>query len=134
MPDAVVVGAGPNGLVGANLLADAGWDVEVLEAEPEPGGRCAAARSRGRGSSTTASPPSTRSASASPHMVAMDLEAHGVRWRRHPIAVAHPAADGSAAYIAADLDETCASVDAFAPGDGRRWRDFHGLWARVGER
>ena len=38
MVDAVVVGAGPNGLVAANLLADAGWDVEVLEATAEPGG------------------------------------------------------------------------------------------------
>jgi hypothetical protein len=36
--DAIVVGAGPNGLVAANKLADAGWDVLVLEAEEEPGG------------------------------------------------------------------------------------------------
>ena len=28
--DAIVVGAGANGLVAANLLADAGWDVLVL--------------------------------------------------------------------------------------------------------
>ncbi len=33
--DAVVIGAGPNGLVAANLLADAGWSVVVLEAEQE---------------------------------------------------------------------------------------------------
>jgi len=36
--DAVVVGAGHNGPVAANLLADAGWSVLVLEAEPTPGG------------------------------------------------------------------------------------------------
>ena len=37
-PDAIVIGAGPNGLVAANYLADEGWDVLVLEAQPEPGG------------------------------------------------------------------------------------------------
>ena len=36
--DAVVIGAGPNGLVAANLLVDAGWDVLVLEAQPTIGG------------------------------------------------------------------------------------------------
>ena len=37
-PDAVVIGAGPNGLVAANYLADEGWDVLVLEAQSTPGG------------------------------------------------------------------------------------------------
>ena len=36
--DAVVIGAGHNGLVAANMLADAGWDVVVLEATPHVGG------------------------------------------------------------------------------------------------
>jgi len=36
--DAVVIGAGHNGLVAAATLADAGWDVLVIEAQGEPGG------------------------------------------------------------------------------------------------
>ena len=36
--DAVVVGAGPNGLVAANHLLDRGWSVLVLEAQPTVGG------------------------------------------------------------------------------------------------
>jgi len=132
MPDAVVIGSGPNGLVGANLLADAGWDVLVLEAEPEPGG---AVRS---GELTRPGFVHDRFSSfyplgvASPAMRAMDLEANGLRWCRHPVPVAHPTPDGTVAYVAADLDETCAALDAFAPGDGDAWRSLYGLWERVG--
>ena len=44
--DAVVVGAGPNGLVAANLLADHGWSVLVLEAQDDVGGAVLSAEGR----------------------------------------------------------------------------------------
>src|SRR4051812_6060331 len=132
-PDAVVVGAGPNGLVAANLLADAGWQVEVLEAQPEPGG---AVRS---GELTLPGFVHDRFSSfyplgvASPAMKAMDLEAHGVRWRRPELPVAHPASDGTVAYVGADAAATSASLEAFGRGDGDAWRRLYSLWERLGD-
>src|SRR5919107_3349111 len=110
MPDAVVIGSGPNGLVGANLLADAGWEVEVLEAEPDPGG---AVRS---GEIARAGFVHDRFSSfyplgvASPPMVAMELEAHGVRWRRAPVPLPPPPPDGRGALIAPDPGGAVASL------------------------
>ncbi|WJY67250.1 phytoene desaturase family protein [Corynebacterium auris] len=43
MPEAVVVGAGPNGLAAAVELAEAGWSVRVLERNATIGGNCRSA-------------------------------------------------------------------------------------------
>src|SRR3954468_11516201 len=42
--DAVVIGAGPNGLVAATVLARAGWTVEVLERRDVAGGAVGSVR------------------------------------------------------------------------------------------
>lgn len=132
MPDAVVIGSGPNGLVAANVLADAGWDVVVLEAQPEAGGAVRSGELTAPGFINDRFSAFYPLGVASPVMRSMQLEEHGLRWRRHPITVAHPASDGSAALLSSDLDETCASLDSFAPGDGDAWRDLYGWWRRVG--
>ena len=81
--DAVVVGGGHHGLVAAALLADAGWDVCLLEATDRVGG---AVRSATLHPGFTADLFSAFYPlyAASPVLRALDLEAHGLRLVARP--------------------------------------------------
>ena len=132
-PDAVVVGAGPNGLVAANLLADAGWAVLVLEAQPDPGGAVRSGELTLPGFIHDRFSAFYPLGAASPVLNSLELERHGLRWRRSPLVLAHPRQDGRGAILSTDLDETAASLDADSPGDGDAWRKLFGLWERIGD-
>jgi phytoene dehydrogenase-like protein len=131
MPDAVVIGAGPNGLVAGNLLADAGWDVAVLEANDAPGGAVRSEQLLEPGFTHDVFSGFYPLAAASPAMRRLELERWGLRWLHGPLVLAHPAADGTCPVLSRDLDETAASLDGYAAGDGDAWRELHGLWRRV---
>jgi phytoene dehydrogenase-like protein len=128
MSDAIVIGAGVNGLVAANLLADRGWDVLVLEGAATPGGavRTDALTLPGFRHDTFSS--FYPFAAASPIIRSLRLEDHGLRWRRAEVVVAHPLRDGRVAALHADLDATAASLEGFAAGDGDRWRALVGRY------
>jgi phytoene dehydrogenase-like protein len=130
--DAVVVGAGPNGLVAANLLADVGWEVVVLEEQDHPGGAVASAGYLGEGYIADVCSAFYPLAVASPHMAALGLEEHGLEWCHAPTVLAHPLAGGEAAVLAREVDETAEGLEALAPGDGEGWRNLYGLWQRAG--
>ncbi len=130
--DAVVIGAGPNGLVAANLLADAGWDVLVLEANDEPGGAVRTAEVTAPGFRNDLFSAFYPLGAASPVLRALELEEHGLRWVRAPKVLAHPTRDGPAAVLSTDLDETAVSLEQFAAGDGDAWRHLFELWQRAG--
>jgi phytoene dehydrogenase-like protein len=131
MPDAVVIGAGPNGLVAANMLADAGWSVEVLEAQPRPGGAVKSSEHVEPGFVHDEFSSFYPLGAASPALEALDLEQHGLRWRHGPLVLAHPAVDGTCATLSRDLEETAASLDGFAQGDGDAWRGLFARYRRI---
>jgi len=131
--DAVVIGSGPNGLVAANVLADAGWTVAVLESASVVGGAVRTGELTLPGFKHDLFSAFYPLAAASPVLRAFDLESHGLRWRRSPLVLADPARDGSCAVLSTDIDETADSLESFAPGDGEAWRALFRLFERVGD-
>ena len=133
MSDAIVVGAGPNGLIAANLLADHGWSVLVLEEQDEPGGAVKSGELTAAGHVHDLFSAFYPFAAASQVIAGLDLEEHGLRWGHAESVVAHPREDGRCAVLSRDLDRTAASLDAYAPGDGDAWRRLFEIWEKAGE-
>ncbi len=129
--DAVVIGAGPNGLVAANQLIDQGWSVIVLEAEGDPGGAVRSDRSLEPDFVTDRFSAFYPLSIVSPHVEALRLGDHGLAWSHAPAVLAHPTPGGPTAVLSRDIDATAASMEQFARGDGERWRNLQREWADV---
>src|SRR3954464_5027903 len=93
--DAVLIGSGPNGLVAANILADAGWDVLVLEAQPTIGGAGSSDGSGGHGHVHDTFGSFFPPAAAPPNIQSFDLHHHGLHWVHAPSVLGSPYDDGS---------------------------------------
>jgi len=133
LADAVVIGAGPNGLVAANILADRGWDVAVFEEQPVAGGAVKSSELIEPGFVNDHFSAFYPLAPASSIITQLRLEEHGLRWRRADAPVAHPQPDGRCAMLWRDLERTAESLERFAPGDGERWREVIRWWQRFGD-
>ncbi len=132
-PDAVVVGAGPNGLVAANRLVDAGWSVLVVEAQPDVGGAvrsdCELDAEFVHDTFSAFYP----LAAVSPTIRSFELEEHGLRWVHAPAVLGHPFPDGGWALLHRDRDRTAAGLDEDSPGDGEAWLRLCREWDHVAE-
>lgn len=116
--DAVVIGAGPNGLAAAVRLAEAGKSVLVLEAAHNVGG--------GTRSAELTLPRYTHDVCAAVHALGMSSPAlsretlgdHAPQWVWPDIPLAHPLDGGRAGVLHRDLSAT---VDGLGE-DGKSWR------------
>jgi phytoene dehydrogenase-like protein len=124
--DAVVVGAGPNGLAAAVTLAQAGRSVLVLEAADTPGG--------GARTKSLTEPDVVHDICsavhvlgvASPFFDSQPLGRLGLEWAHAPTPLAHPLDDGRCAVAAHDLDATVSGLGA----DGKAYRSIVGRLSR----
>jgi phytoene dehydrogenase-like protein len=104
--DAVVVGAGPNGLAAAIVLAEAGRSVLVLEASDTIGGGCRTAELTRPGFLHDICAAIHPMATVSPLLRRLPLDQFGLRWVHAPAPLAHPLDDGTAVMLDRSLAAT----------------------------
>jgi phytoene dehydrogenase-like protein len=124
--DAVVVGAGPNGLAAAIALARAGRSVTVIEANDTIGGGARSAELTLPGFTHDLCSAIHPLGRASPFFAGLPLAEHGLEWIEPPIAIGHPLDDGSVALVRRDLEATASGLGE----DGRAYARFIGPIAR----
>lgn len=115
---ACVIGAGPNGLAAAIVLAQSGWQVEVFEAEPQAGGAARTLELTLPGFLHDFGSAVYPLAVGSPFFSSLELQRYGLEWIHSPAALAHPLDDGTAVLLERDLGATEDSLGR----DGKAWR------------
>ena len=120
MPDAVVIGSGPNSLAAAIELARNGHSVHVREGADTIGGGTRSAELTLPGFVHDVCSAIHPMASVSPFFRELPLGEHGLAWVHPPVPLAHPLDDGTAVLLRRSLDETAADLDRDAKAY-RRW-------------
>jgi phytoene dehydrogenase-like protein len=123
--DAIVVGAGPNGLAAAIVIARTGRRVLVFEAAATVGGGCRSEELTLPGVVHDVCSAVHPFAVGSPIFRELPLHAHGLSWITPPIMVAHPLDDGNAACVFGSIDETATRLGS----DGHAYRRVIGALA-----
>jgi phytoene dehydrogenase-like protein len=118
--DAVVIGAGPNGLSAAIALARSGLSVLVVESKSTIGGGARSAELTLPGFTSDVCSAIHPTALVSPFFRALPLAEHGVEWVHPDAPLAHPLPDGSAAIMERDL----ALANPSLGDDAQAWRDL----------
>ncbi len=119
---ATIVGAGPNGLAAALVLARAGLRVEVREAASVPGGGTRSAELTLPGFVHDLGSAVHPLAIASPFFSTLPLAASGLHWIAPPSELAHPLDDGTAVMLERSIDATASQLG----GDANAYKKVYG--------
>src|SRR5947208_9316869 len=114
---ACVIGAGPNGLSAGIVLAQAGMQVEVLEAQSTAGGAVRTLELTLPGFRHDFGSAVYPLGVGSPFFTSLPLSEHGLEWIHSPAAVAHPLDDGTAVVLERELAQAKLSLGE----DGKVW-------------
>ena len=129
--DAVVVGAGPNGLAAAIELARNGRSVAVLEAEETVGGGTRSAEITLPGFVHDLGSAIHPLGFASPFFRMLPLEEHGLEWVHPPAPLAHPFDDGPAAVLERSVEATGATLGSDAGAYEKLMEPIVRNWERI---
>jgi phytoene dehydrogenase-like protein len=113
--DAIVIGAGPNGLAAAITMAQHGKSVVVYEAQEKIGGAARSAELTLPGFTHDICSSVYPLGIGSPFFRSLPLAQHGLEWIQPPAAVAHPFDDGTAVTLERSVDATAAQLGADEP-------------------
>lgn len=122
MRRATVIGAGPNGLAAAIVLARAGLAVDVYEAEVQPGGAARTMQLTLPGFRHDFGSAVYPMAAASPFLYTVPMGEHGLQWIHGTAPLAHPLDDGSAVT----LEHSLRDQETVLGEDGPAWRELFG--------
>src|SRR5947199_5913387 len=125
---ACVVGSGPNGLAAAIVLAQAGMQVDVLEAEPTPGGGARTMELTLPGFLHDFGSAVYPLAVGSPFFSSLPLQDYGLEWIHSPAPLAHPLEDGTAVILERELEDAKAALGVDGNAWGRLMKPFIENW------
>jgi phytoene dehydrogenase-like protein len=131
--DAIVIGAGHNGLVAATYLARAGWRTVVLEREPRPGGAVLSDELTRPGLVHDVFATNMNLFRGSPVAAELgaELERHGLSYATSELPFANVFPDGRALRVHQDRDATLAELRAHDPRDADGWEALDREYERL---
>ncbi len=123
--DAIIIGAGHNGLTLGSYLARSGLDVVVLERRHEEGGGLATEELTLPGFLHNVHANYHTFVDMAPPVKDLEVRSHGVTYVRPEVQMASVYDDGTALVIHTDLDKTCESIARFSEEDAQTFRRLY---------